>query len=116
MRFGAFLESFRALEASRAASGGSDRRIAEHQDVRSGLTMRQRAGAFCIDPEHGSGVIAIFINSKPRRGLFGRGESPLSASAALCPARRRGSPKGIVVGGLVDNRGGRGTRALQGQC
>jgi hypothetical protein len=33
----------------------------------------------------------IFINSKPRFGLAGGSQSPLSGADAPCPARRRGS-------------------------
>jgi hypothetical protein len=50
--------------------------------------MRQCAGGFCIDPERASrqaGDPVIFINSKPRRRLPRRGESPLSAAAASYP-------------------------------
>jgi hypothetical protein len=42
---------------------------------------------------------AIFINSKPSRGLRDGGESPLSGAAAFYRAM------GIVMGGLFDNRG-----------
>jgi hypothetical protein len=50
--------------------------------------MRQRSGGFCIDPEQQQSAIgddapAIFINSKPKRRLLRRGESPLSGMAAL---------------------------------
>ena len=41
---------------------------------------------------------AIFINSKPRRGLACGGQGPLSVADAPCPARRRGKTTRIVVG------------------
>jgi hypothetical protein len=41
---------------------------------------------------------AIFINSKPRFGLAGGGQGPLSVAAAPCSARRRGKTTRIVVG------------------
>jgi hypothetical protein len=61
------------------SSGKLDRRIQAGADaVREGdriasarLTMRQCAGAFCIDPEQAR---AIFTNSTPRYGLRRRGE------------------------------------------
>jgi hypothetical protein len=46
----------------------------------AGLTMRQRRGAFSIDPEPRR---EVFIISKPRRGLPRRGETPLSGGVAL---------------------------------
>src|ERR1700687_1231775 len=56
----------------------------EHADVASsGLTMPQRAGALCIDPEQG--VTIVFMISKPKRGLLRRGEGPLMGAAALYP-------------------------------
>jgi hypothetical protein len=48
----------------------------------SGLTMRQRGGAFCIDPEQAP---APFMISKPRHRLPPPVESPLSGAAALYP-------------------------------
>jgi hypothetical protein len=44
--------------------------------------MRQRGGAFCIDPEQAP---APFMISKPRQRLPLPGESPLSDAAALYP-------------------------------
>ena len=41
---------------------------------------------------------AIFINSKPRFGLAGGSQSPLSGADAPCPARRRGSSWGEGAG------------------
>jgi hypothetical protein len=69
--FDAFSESFRASRAVARRFRWNDRRIVAQQDAGSGLTIRQRAGAFCIDPERPRAAMAIFINSKPRRGLFG---------------------------------------------
>jgi hypothetical protein len=40
----------------------------------------------------------IFINSKPRFGLIGGSQGPLSGADAPCSARRRGKTTGIVVG------------------
>jgi hypothetical protein len=40
----------------------------------------------------------IFINSKPRFGLAGRSQGPLSVADAPCSARRRGKTTRIVVG------------------
>jgi hypothetical protein len=40
----------------------------------------------------------IFINSKPRFGLAGRSQGPLSGADARCSARRRGKTTRIVVG------------------
>jgi hypothetical protein len=80
----AFWSIFRRCEALRAE------KILIHANDRSsratpaGLTMRQRGGGFCIDPEQAEGdAPAIFINSKPQRRLPRRGESPLSGVAAL---------------------------------
>jgi hypothetical protein len=44
--------------------------------------MRQRIGAFWIDPEL---PIGVFIISKPRRGLPAGGQTPLSGVAAPWP-------------------------------
>jgi hypothetical protein len=44
----------------------------------------------------------IFINSKPRFGLAGGSEGPLSGADAPCPARRRGKTTRIVVGGRLE--------------
>jgi hypothetical protein len=72
--------------------GSAPQKIAQASDHRAaptGLTMRQRGEAPCIDPalpRHIQGArTAIFINSQPRRGLLRRGESPLSATAATYP-------------------------------
>jgi len=54
-------------------------RAARERIASAGLTMRQRIGAFWIDPEL---AIGVFIISKPRRGLPPRGETPLSGVAA----------------------------------
>jgi hypothetical protein len=40
----------------------------------------------------------IFINSKPRFGLTGGSQGPLSVADAPCPARRRGKTTRVVVG------------------
>jgi hypothetical protein len=40
----------------------------------------------------------IFINSKPRFGLAGGSQGPLSDADARCSARRRGKTTRIVVG------------------
>ena len=71
--------------------------------------MRQRAGALCIDPEQG--VTIVFMISKPKRGLLRRGEGPLMGAAALYP-----SDKGMVMGALIDNRGGRAMCVLRSRC
>jgi hypothetical protein len=78
-----FRKVFTPHRAQRRLLGRIGSSIVRHRDARSGLTMRQRAGAFCVDPEQPRGLVAIFINSKPRRRLFGGGESPLSALAAV---------------------------------
>jgi hypothetical protein len=46
----------------------------------------------------------IFINSKPRFGLAGGSQGPLSGADAPCPARRRGKTAG------QDNKNRRGRR------
>jgi hypothetical protein len=43
-------------------------------------------------------ISTIFINSKPRFGLAGGSQGPLSVADASCPARRRGKTTTIVVG------------------
>jgi hypothetical protein len=56
---------------------------------------------------------ALFINLKPRFGLRGTGESPLSAAGAICLPRQRGLSRGMPEGGasfrrLVGQQGRRG--------
>jgi hypothetical protein len=43
-------------------------------------------------------ISTIFINSKPRFGLAGGSQGPLSGADAPCPVRRRGKTTRIVVG------------------
>jgi hypothetical protein len=43
-------------------------------------------------------ISTIFINSKPRFGLAGGSQGPLSGADAPCPAGRRGKTTRIVVG------------------
>jgi len=45
---------------------------------------------------------AIFINSKPRFGLAGGSQGPLSGADAPCSQRRRGKTTRIVVGGRLE--------------
>jgi len=47
---------------------------------RSGLRKRQHGDANCSDPEQLPA--ALFINSKPQRGLSDRGDAPLSGAVA----------------------------------
>ena len=54
-------------------------------------------------------TLAIFINSKPRFGLAGGSQGPLSGADARCSARRRGKTTRIVVG---EARGGSLERSL----
>src|SRR5258705_13183760 len=57
-------------------------------------------------PAGKSGSPLAFINSKPRRGLGRRGETPLRAAAAICRSRQRGlSPAETSRVGPFDNRG-----------
>src|ERR1700674_5075748 len=48
--------------------------------------------------------------------VFYRGESPLSGMAACCPQDYGDSHYGIVMGGLVDNRGDRNMCVLVCRC
>jgi hypothetical protein len=85
MRFGAVFAGAMRPAPQNSSDVASDRAL---RIVRSGLTMRQRAGGFCVDPEQASrqaGDPVIFINSKPRRRLPRRGESPLSGGTASYP-------------------------------
>src|SRR3954469_10064349 len=67
---------------------------------------------------------AIFINSKPRFGLAGGSQGPLSGADARCSARRRGETTRIVVGesarrkprAVVRQQGRRVVRVLGSQC
>jgi hypothetical protein len=86
------------------------RERSHHGAGSSGLTMRQRSGAFCIDPE--AARVRFFINSKPKHGLRGGGESPLSGAAALYPPSRTG----IFMGGLFDQIRGRAMRVPGLRC
>jgi hypothetical protein len=93
-----FWRVFARLMRSAAQKSSRDVNDRTARAAAAGLTMLQRAGAFCVDPEQ---LPSIFIISKPRRGLLRGGESPLSGAAASCP-----KPTGIVMGGLFDNGGG----------
>jgi hypothetical protein len=74
MRFWIVFAKFRRRMARRKAPS------ADNVDaVPAGLTMRQRGGAVCVNPERRAGV---FMISKPRQRLLRRGESPLSDLAA----------------------------------
>jgi hypothetical protein len=94
----------------------------------SGLRKRQRCEPCCSDPEQWPA--ALFINSKPQRGLSDRGDAPLSGMVA--PS---GAGKGIVarnssgrvprtslraslrrLSGLFDNKGGSDMRVLGSRC
>jgi hypothetical protein len=46
-------------------------------------------------------ISTIFINSKPRFGLAGVSQGPLSGADAPCSARRRGKTTRSVVGGRL---------------
>ena len=68
--------------------------------------MRQRRGAFRIDPEPRR---EVFIISKPQRGLPRRGETPLSGGLHF-------RVKTMAQGGLFDNGEGGAMRAPGLQC
>jgi hypothetical protein len=53
---------------------------------------------------------AIFMNSKPQRGLPFRGEGPLSAAIAFYSQQESG------LGGLFDKLGGRVVNVLDSRC
>ena len=57
-------------------------------------------------------IRAPFMNPKPRRALEDRSETPLSATRALFPARKRGR----VMDGRLPGMGGGALRALQWPC
>jgi len=79
----------------RSAAQKSSRDVKDRtaRAVPAGLTMLQRAGIFCVDPEQ---LPPIFIISKPRRGLLLGGEGPLSDVAA-CYRQDNGDRHGWAV-------------------
>jgi hypothetical protein len=120
MRFGAFFENFHSScpDLTRASINFQARWIAGSSPAMTPRNMigppRHRLGRVNDAPTwatHSAPIrnkkrrcgSIIFINSKPRRGLRGRGESPLSGTVApYVPTM------GIVTGGLLDNGKGAG--------
>jgi hypothetical protein len=64
MRFGVFSPCEALRGAKKSSRAGNNRAV---RAASAGLTILQRAGAFCIDPEQPP---AIFMISKPQRGLL----------------------------------------------
>jgi hypothetical protein len=86
MHFGGF---FRGISLGHARTNSVRRRIESGDDmlraartgsVLSGLTLRERGGAVCIEPEQRAGLFTI---SKPQHRMRRLGQTLLSGPAAL---------------------------------